>query len=71
MRRTRLVSEVDLDGVGAQRGFIRLFHSVHSSAYGFIPIPVVVLRNGEVVAEFDPEEADTDDLIRTALSNTD
>lgn len=47
MRRTRLVSEVDFNKDGAQRGYIRLFHSVHSSAYGFIPIPIVVLRNGE------------------------
>jgi hypothetical protein len=29
------------------------------------------MRNGEIVAEFDPEHADTDDLIRTALSHED
>jgi predicted deacylase len=45
--RSHLVSEVDLDAPGMQRGFVRLFHSVHRSAYGFIPIPIVVLRNGE------------------------
>lgn len=44
--RTRLVPEVDFDRPGAQHGFVRLFHSVHRSAYGFIPIPIVVLRNG-------------------------
>lgn len=32
---------------GRQTGFLRLFHSVHNSAYGFIPVPVVVLRNGD------------------------
>jgi predicted deacylase len=46
MSRTALVSEVDFDAAGAQYGFIRLFHSVHRSAYGYIPIPIVVLKNG-------------------------
>ncbi len=45
--RSRLIPEVDFGAQGRQHGFIRLFHSVHSSAYGFIPIPIVVLRNGE------------------------
>lgn len=47
MSRTTLVPEVDFDAQGAQYGFVRLFHSVHRSAYGYIPIPIVVLRNGE------------------------
>ena len=42
-----LIPEVDFDKSGAQHGFVRLFHSVHRSAYGYIPIPIVVLRNGE------------------------
>jgi predicted deacylase len=46
-RRSRLVAEVDFNQDGRQHGFVRLFHSVHSSAYGFIPIPIVVLRNGD------------------------
>jgi uncharacterized protein len=46
-RRSRLICEVDLESDGVQHGFIRLFHSVHQSAYGFIPIPIVVIRNGE------------------------
>jgi predicted deacylase len=46
MSRTALVPEVDFDAEGAQYGFIRLFHSVHRSAYGYIPIPIVVLKNG-------------------------
>ena len=45
--RSRLISEVDFDAEGRQTGFIRLFHSVHRSAYGFIPIPIVVIRNGD------------------------
>jgi len=46
-RPSRLSAEVDFERDGKQTGFIRLFHSVHSSAYGFIPIPIVVIRNGE------------------------
>jgi hypothetical protein len=45
--RTRIVPEVDFAKDGRQHGFLRLFHSVHSSAYGFIPIPIVVLKNGD------------------------
>ena len=45
--RSRIVAEVDFDRNGRQQGFLRLFHSVHSSAYGFIPIPIVVLKNGD------------------------
>lgn len=47
MSKTALVSEVDFEAAGAQYGFIRLFHSVHRSAYGYIPIPIVVLKNGD------------------------
>src|SRR4051794_645809 len=32
---------------------------------------ILVVRNGRIVDEFDPEHADTDDLIRTALSHED
>ena len=45
--RSRIVAEVDFGKNGRQHGFLRLFHSVHSSAYGFIPIPIVVLKNGD------------------------
>jgi len=45
--RSRVVSEVDFEADGKHTGFLRLFHSVHTSAYGFIPIPIVVIRNGE------------------------
>ena len=36
--RSRLSPEIDLDGDGKQTGFLRLPHSVHRSAYGWIPI---------------------------------
>jgi len=45
--KSRIVTEVDFEKNGRQHGFLRLFHSVHSSAYGFIPIPIVVLKNGD------------------------
>ena len=44
--RSLLQPEVDFNKDGVQHGFVRLFHSVHRSAYGFIPIPIVVIRNG-------------------------
>ena len=45
--RSRLIPEVDFNAEGRQTSFIRLFHSVHRSAYGFIPIPIVVIKNGD------------------------
>lgn len=45
-RPSRLLAEVDFERDGVQTGFVRLFHSTHASAYGFLPIPIVVLRNG-------------------------
>jgi predicted deacylase len=46
-RKSRLIPEVDFTKNGKQTGFIRLFHSTHDSAYGFLPIPIVVVKNGE------------------------
>jgi len=46
-RKSRLIPEVDFSRDGKQTGFIRAFHSTHASAYGFIPIPIVVVKNGE------------------------
>jgi uncharacterized protein len=40
-------SEVDFDADGKHTGFLRLPHSVHRSAYGWIPIPIVMIRNGD------------------------
>ncbi|WP_322047208.1 succinylglutamate desuccinylase/aspartoacylase family protein [Paraburkholderia sp. J67] len=39
-------SEIDFDAPGRQTGYLRLPHSVHRSAYGWIPIPVGSIRNG-------------------------
>jgi uncharacterized protein len=46
-RMSSIFSEVDFDANGRHVGYLRLPHSVHRSAYGFIPIPVASVRNGE------------------------
>src|SRR6476660_9121307 len=43
--KSRLSPEIDLDGNGKQTGFLRLPHSVHRSAYGWIPIPIAQISN--------------------------
>ncbi len=42
-----ITSEVDFDAPGKHAGYLRLPHSVHRSAYGWIPIPVICLNNGD------------------------
>lgn len=44
---SRIATEVDFNKDGKQTGFLRLPHSVHRSAYGWIPIPVTCIRNGD------------------------
>ena len=44
---SRISSEIDFDRDGKQIGFLRLPHSVHRSAYGWIPIPIACIRNGD------------------------
>ena len=39
--------EIDLEAEGHHVGFLRLPHSVHRSAYGWLPIPIASIRNGE------------------------
>lgn len=47
MTKTQITSEVDFEAAGKHTGYLRLPHSVHRSAYGWIPFPVVVLKNGD------------------------
>ncbi|WP_322866996.1 succinylglutamate desuccinylase/aspartoacylase family protein [Aquicoccus sp. G2-2] len=47
MAATSITSEVDFDATGKQGGYLRLPHSVHRSAYGWIPIPITCLKNGD------------------------
>ena len=42
-----ITSEVDFEADGKQTGYLRLPHSVHRSAYGWIPIPIAQLKNGD------------------------
>jgi predicted deacylase len=46
-RPSRFFSEVDFERDGKQTGFVRVPHSVHRSAYGWLPIPIACVRNGE------------------------
>ena len=43
---SRIHVEVDFEKDGKQQGFLRLPYSVHRSAYGWIGIPIVVIKNG-------------------------
>lgn len=43
---TRIAATIDLDGPGLSHGFLKLPHSTHESAYGWIPIPIVVASHG-------------------------
>lgn len=47
MGETSIISEVDFEASGKHAGFLRVPHSVHRSAYGWIPIPVVSIKNGQ------------------------
>jgi predicted deacylase len=43
---TRITTDVDFDQEGRQDGFLRLPYSVHRSAYGWLPVPIIVFKNG-------------------------
>jgi len=44
---SQVAADIDLDAEGKATGFVRVPHSVHRSAYGWIPIPIVRIKNGE------------------------
>jgi predicted deacylase len=41
-----IAADIDLAAPGKRLGYLRLPHSVHRSAYGYIPIPIGVIANG-------------------------
>ncbi len=43
---TQIISTLDFDQEGKQIGWLQVPHSVTRSAYGVLPIPVAVIRNG-------------------------
>jgi ABC-type sugar transport system ATPase subunit len=67
--------------VGARANIYQIIHRVAERGKGVLVVSseaeellslchrVLVMRNGEIVAEFDPENATTDDLVRTALTH--
>jgi ribose transport system ATP-binding protein len=69
--------------VGARANIYEIIHSVAARGKGVLVVSseaeellslchrILVMRNGKIVDEFDPETATTDDLIRTALSHQD
>ena len=44
--KTRIEPEIDFEAEGKHHGFLRIPHSVHRSAYGWLPMPVISIRNG-------------------------
>jgi predicted deacylase len=46
MTKSLITSEIDFDSEGLRKGFLRVPHSVHRSAYGWIPIPIACIKNG-------------------------
>jgi uncharacterized protein len=45
-RRTLISCDIDFEKDGKQFGFLRLPHSTDDSAYGYIPIPIICIKNG-------------------------
>jgi len=69
--------------VGARANIYEIIHGVAARGKGILVVSseaeellslchrILVMRGGEIVAEFDPEHATTDDLVRTALTHQD
>ncbi|NNE52067.1 MAG: succinylglutamate desuccinylase [Sulfitobacter sp.] len=47
MTETQITSEVDFDAGGKQTGYLRVPHSIHRSAYGWVAVPITVIRKGD------------------------
>jgi len=46
MSRSMISSEVDFEADRKQSGYLHVPHSVHRFAYGWVPVPITVIRNG-------------------------
>ncbi len=69
--------------VGARANIYEIIHALAARGKGVLVVSseaeellslchrILVMRNGQIAGEFDPEHADTDDLIRTALTHQD
>ena len=47
LKQNPILTTIDYEQEGKQTGYLRLPHSVHRSAYGWLPFPVACIRNGE------------------------
>jgi len=47
MSTSLVLSEIDLEADGKRSGYLRVPHSTHRSAYGWLPIPITVIRNAK------------------------
>lgn len=47
MSKSLISCDIDLEGEGKRSGYLRVPHSTHESAYGWIGVPVTVIRNGD------------------------
>lgn len=69
--------------VGARANIYEIIHAIAARGKGVLVVSseaeellslchrILVMRNGKIAGEYDPDEATTDDLIRTALSHED
>ncbi len=46
-QRSRITTDLDFNADGKQIGYLRLPHSVHRSAYGFLAMPIAIIKNGK------------------------
>ncbi len=46
-KKSRLATKIDFDRDGKQCDYVQLPHSVHRSAYGWLPVPLVCIKNGD------------------------
>ena len=46
MTHSLISTDIDFSAPGHQHGYLRLPHSVHRSAYGWIPVPITTIANG-------------------------
>lgn len=44
---SRITTDIDFNADGKQVGYLRLPHSVHRSAYGYLAMPIAVIKNGK------------------------
>lgn len=47
MDKTSIWTDIDLDAPGVSHGYLRVMHSTDDSGYGWIPVPITVIKNGD------------------------